>query len=135
MTQAARKWRIILALAVSAALFALSGCGTASGPSSSLDLNPYTVDFTADPAVPQAGAPVMLSIAINGKEPVPKNSEIYYEVKKTGTTDREKVDAKSAGGSHYQGVHTFKEAGFYDITIHVTTRSVHQIVSRQLEIK
>jgi hypothetical protein len=124
-----------LAGAVLAVCLVLSACGTAAAPESSLDLNPYTIDFAAAPAVPTAGAPVVLKIAVNGKAPVPKRSEIYYEIKKTGSEDRKEVPAESKGENRYEGTYTFPEAGFYTVIIHVTTRAVHQIVNQQLEVK
>lgn len=128
--------RLLLAAAGMLIAAGLGGCGTSSAPpESTLNLNPYTIDFTADPAVPSAGAPVSLRIVVNGKTPLTKRAEIFYEVKKNGSEDRTEVQTEAKSDNRFEGTYTFPESGFYDIVVHVTTRTVHQIATHQLEIK
>lgn len=124
-----------LSILAGAFLLLLGGCGTSSAPPSALDLNPYTVDFLVDPAVPTAKAPAKLTITVRGQTPLSKRADIYYEVKKSGTNLRDEVKTKALGDSRFEGTYTFEDEGFYSIVIHVTTSSVHQVVNQQVEVK
>lgn len=114
---------------------ALGGCGTSSEPLPALDLNPYTITFEADPAAPAAGNPVLLKVGVTGKEPLSKRSEISFEIKKSGSDERVEVQAERKEEGRYEGKFTFKEAGKYSVTVHVITRSVHQVSNKELEVK
>jgi hypothetical protein len=113
----------------------LGGCGTTSEPLPALDLNPYTITFETDPAAPVTGAPVLLKTGVSGKEPLSKRAEISFEIKKSGSEERVEVEAERKEEGRYESRYTFKEAGKYSITVHVITRSIHQVSNKELEVK
>ncbi|MDF2936019.1 MAG: hypothetical protein K0Q90_1392 [Paenibacillaceae bacterium] len=126
---------LLLSAGVVGLLVLLAGCGTAAAPAPGVDLNPYTIDFSADPAVPRIGSPVALEVKVNGKEKLSKRSEVYFDLKKKDSTLELEIKAESNGDNRFAGAYTFKEAGFYEVSIHVITRTAHQTEVRQLEVK
>lgn len=112
-----------------------TGCGTTAAPAPGVDLKPYTIDFSADPDVPRVGSPVTLTVKVNGKEALSKRSEVYFDLKKKDSSLELEVKAEAKGDNRFAGTYTFKEAGFYEVDIHVTTRTAHQTETRQLEVK
>lgn len=116
-------------------LLLLAGCSTTAAPAPGVDLNPYTIDFSADPAVPRIGSPTTLEVKVNGKEKLSKRSEVYFDLKKKDSTLELEIKAEAKGDNRFDGSFTFKEAGFYEVSIHVVTSTAHQTVVRQLEVK
>ncbi|WP_438444241.1 FixH family protein [Gorillibacterium sp. sgz5001074] len=112
-----------------------AGCGTTSEPLPGLELNPYTVTFATEPSEPAAGKPVVLKVGVSGKDPLSKRSEISFEIKRIGTEDRKELTAEKKDEGQYEAGYTFKETGKYSVTIHVITRSVHQVVNKEVDVK
>jgi hypothetical protein len=126
----------LLLVAGFAGLLALmAGCGTTSAPAPGVDLNPYTIDFSADPSVPRIGSPVTLEVKVNGREKLSKRAEVYFDLKKKDSTLELEIKGENKGENRFAGSYTFKEAGFYDVSIHVVTSTAHQTEVRQLEVK
>lgn len=126
---------LLLVAGVGGLLALMAGCGTTSAPSPGVELNPYTIDFSADPAVPQIGSAVKLEVKVNGREKLSKRSEVYFDLKKKDSPLELEIKGESAGENRFAGSYTFKEAGFYEVSIHVVTSTAHQTEVRQLEVK
>lgn len=133
MTALRKAFRPAAALLVAAAV--MGGCGTTSEPLPALDLNPYTITFETDPAAPAAGKPTVLKAGVTGKDPLSKRSEISFEIKKSDSDNREEVQADRKEEGRYEGKYTFKEPGKYSITVHVITRTVHQVSNKELNVE
>jgi hypothetical protein len=127
--------RLLLVAAIAGLLALMAGCGTTSAPAPGVDLNPYTIDFSADPSVPRIGSPVTLEVKVNGREKLSKRAEVYFDLKKKDSTLELEIKGENKGENRFAGSYTFKEAGFYDVSIHVVTSTAHQTEVRQLEVK
>lgn len=128
-------FHLLLVGGIAGLLAFMAGCGTTAAPAPGVDLNPYTIDFSADPAVPRIGSPVMLEVKVNGREKLSKRSEVYYDLKKKDSPLELQIKTENKGDNRFAGSYTFKEAGFYEVSIHVITRTAHQTETRQLEVK
>lgn len=122
-------------LAVLALWVGLTACGESEQPNAGVELNPYTINFSADPAQPVKNQPVALKISIEGKKSLSKQADIFYEIKKTGSDEHTEVRVTDKGDRRFEGTYSFPESGFYTIVVHVTTPTAHQIANQQLEIK
>lgn len=130
-----RSYLIVWLAAVLLLAGVISGCGTTSAPPPALDLNPYTIEFSTEPAAPAAGSAVTLRAGITGKTPLSKRSAISFEVKKVGSDNRTEVQAESKAEGRYEAKYTFKEPGTYSITVHIISSSVHQVSNKEIEVK
>ncbi|MNC69987.1 hypothetical protein D3C75_1207460 [compost metagenome] len=72
---------------------------------------------------------------MNGKEKLSKRSEVYFDLKKKDSALELEIKAESKGDNRFAGSYSFKEAGFYEVAIHVISRTAHQTVTTQLEVK
>lgn len=113
----------------------IAACGTTTVPPPRYDINPYEVELSTDPAVIASGQPVNLQVVITGEPPLTKRAEVYFDIKPVGTQDWEEVRPEMKEAGVYSGSYTFKTPGTYSVTIHIITRSVHQIVNRELEVQ
>lgn len=129
--------RMVLAvLLLAGVVVGAAGCGTTSeAPPNAFDLNPYEIEFTVDPAIPAAGKPAQLGAKITGKQPLTKRAQISFEIKKVGADPREEISAARKDEGLYSASYTFKEAAKYSVTVHVITRSVHQVSNKEIEVK
>ncbi len=137
-----KKWRfggafrhLLLVAGIGGLLALMAGCGTTAAPAPGVDLNPYTIDFSADPAVPRLGSAVTLEVKVNGREKLSKRAEVYFDLKKKDSTLELEIKGENKGENRFAGSYTFKEAGFYEVSIHVITSTAHQTEVRQLEVK
>ena len=126
---------LLLVAGIGGLLALVAGCGTTSAPAPGVDLNPYTIDFSADPSVPRIGSPVTLEVKVNGREKLSKRAEVYFDLKKKDSTLELEIKGENKGENRFAGSYTFKEAGFYEVSIHVVTSTAHQTEVRQLEVK
>lgn len=126
---------LLLVAGIGGLLALVAGCGTTSAPAPGVDLNPYTIDFSADPSVPRIGSPVTLEVKVNGREKLSKRAEVYFDLKKKDSTLELEIKGANKGENRFAGSYTFKEAGFYEVSIHVVTSTAHQTEVRQLEVK
>lgn len=126
---------LLLVAAIAGLLALVAGCGTTSAPAPGVELNPYTIDFSADPSVPQIGSAVKLEVKVNGREKLSKRAEVYFDLKKKDSTLELEIKGENTGENRFAGSYTFKEAGFYEVSIHVVTSTAHQTEVRQLEVK
>lgn len=115
---------------------ALAGCATTqSNPQAGFNLNPYEIKLTTEPDPPAAGAQTMIRADVSGEPQLTTRAEISYEVKKLGSEQREDVTAERKLKGVYTANYTFKEAGTYQIVVHIVTRAIHQVKTVEITVK
>lgn len=117
-------------------LLALWGCATTEpNPQAGFNMNPYDIRVALDPNPPAAAAKASLRADISGDPPLPATAEISFEIKKLGEEQRDEVKAERKEKGVYVAGYTFKEAGAYQIVVHIITRSIHQVKSAEVQVK
>lgn len=78
---------------------------------------------------------VMEATVTQGKEKVEDAKDVKFEVKKTGQDTSEEVIGEHQGKGVYSITTTFQEAGTYSVTAHVTARGMHNMPTKEFEVK
>lgn len=92
------------------------------------------VDLTV-PETAAAGEAVTFTAAVTqGKEIVEDADEVKFEVLNISSGEKEMIEASLNEDKLYTIDYTFKANGTYDITSHVTTRSMHTMPTKQISI-
>ena len=118
----------------------LSACGTKeeqvnNGATSSDEVpEMLEVDLTV-PETAAAGEAVTFTAAVTqGEEIVEDADEVKFEVLNLSSGEKEMIDGSLNDDKLYTIDYTFKTNGTYDITSHVTARSMHTMPTKQIAI-
>ena len=118
----------------------LSACGTKEehvnhGATSSDEVpEMLEVDLTV-PETAVAGETVTFTAAVTqGEEIVEDADEVKFEVLNLSSGEKEMIDGSLNEDKLYTIDYTFKTNGTYDITSHVTARSMHTMPTKQISI-
>ncbi|ARU60270.1 hypothetical protein CBW65_03725 [Tumebacillus avium] len=120
-----------------AAMVASVGCGSSAeheqhGTSTTKPVK-LTIDFTTAPSPAKAGAEAeLLATIARAGEPVP-DAKVEFEIWQ-GEGAHETLDAKALGDGRYTLNKTFMEPGTYQVTIHTTTKELHQMPTVTFEV-
>lgn len=120
-----------------AAAIASAGCGSSAehehhGTSTTKPVK-LTIDFTTAPSPAKAGAEAeLLATIARAGEPVP-DAKVEFEIWQ-GEGAHETVDAKAEGDGRYTLKKTFTQPGTYQVTIHTTTKELHQMPTMKFEV-
>ncbi|HEY4392309.1 MAG TPA: FixH family protein, partial [Paenibacillus sp.] len=116
-----------------------SGCGDKSSTNhvDSMAMEPIQVGLQVNPTEIQVGEKVHFEakVTYQGKT-VDDAKEVMFEIWKDGDSEDQhsKVTVKSAGEGSYVFEKTFKEAGNYHVTSHVTARDQHSMPSEEFTV-
>ena len=119
------------------AALTLSACGNNEEP------KPTTSDevpeiLEVDLTVPEAatvGKEVLFTAAVSqGGKIVEDADEVTFEVMNLTTGEKEMIEATLNKNKHYEIKYTFETNGMYDITSHVTARSMHTMPTKQVTV-
>ncbi|USK41580.1 FixH family protein (plasmid) [Cytobacillus firmus] len=88
------------------------------------------------PEVIQANQEVVIEAAVTqGQEKVEDANEVKFEVKKAGQVTSEEMIAEHQGKGVYSITTTFQEAGTYSVTAHVSTRGMHNMLTKEIKVE
>jgi hypothetical protein len=115
-------------------LFLLVSC---SKENDAVEDIPELLEVTVNiPEVIQANQVVVIEAAVTqGQEKVEDADDVKFEVKKAGQDTSEEIMAEHQGDGIYAITKTFQEAGTYSVTAHVTARSMHNMPTKEFEVK
>jgi hypothetical protein len=128
-------WMVMIGLAT----LPLAGCVAEKGAHDhashgSVKPQKLTIALQTQPTPVRVGQPATLVATVKAGEKHVDDAEVEFEVWQ-GDGPHETLKAKAAGEGAYQAEKTFAKAGTYSVTIHTTTRELHQMPTVQLEVK
>jgi len=120
-------------------LIVISGCGDKSSHnhSDSMAMEPIQVLLQVNPTEIQAGEKVQFEAKVTHQgKTVDDAKEVMFEIWKDGDSEDQhsKITVKSAGEGSYVLEKTFKAAGNYHVTSHVTARDQHSMPSAEFSV-
>ena len=126
-----------LAIGSILAALTLSACGINEEPKpTTSDEVPemLEVDLTV-PVTATVGEEVLFTAVVSqGGKIVEDADEVKFEVMNLTTGEKEMIEATLNKNKHYEIKYTFKTNGMYDITSHVTARSMHTMPTKQVTV-
>ncbi|WP_110928951.1 FixH family protein [Bacillus massiliglaciei] len=69
-----------------------------------------------------------------GEKPVDRADEVLFEIRKSGSDQREMIGAKYTENGSYQIMHAFPESGDYFVIAHVTAKGLHVMPEKKIKI-
>jgi hypothetical protein len=139
MTQRIRFWTGAL---VAAALLLATGCaGTSDGHDASQHTGhnaapqKVTIDWQPAPAEPKAGQAVAITAKLTLENQPVNDAEVEFEVWKEGSEAHEMLKPTADQQGRYTTRKTFDQPGLYHVTIHTTAKGLHQMPTRDLQVK
>ncbi|MET0785333.1 MAG: FixH family protein [Paenisporosarcina sp.] len=121
--------------------FALSACGAEDKQNH----NDHTMSDDEVPemlmvelTVPEKGKTgeevEFVAMVTQGEEIVEDADEVKFEVLNKSTGEKEMIDGTLNKDKNYSISYTFKQAGIFDITSHVTARNMHTMPTKTIEV-
>lgn len=126
-----------LALGLILAALTLSACGNNEEPKpTTSDEVPemLEVDLTVSETTTVEEEVLFTAVVSQGGKLVEDADEVIFEVMNLTTGEKEMIEATLNKNKHYEIKYTFETNGMYDITSHVTARSMHTMPTKQVTV-
>lgn len=94
------------------------------------------VEITVKPEEPHAGNEIGLEAKVTqGGKPVDDADEVKFEIRKSGSDESKDVKGELDQDGVYTASWVFPETGTFFVTAHVTAHSMHNMPTKEVEVK